>query len=372
MFERSSSPLPDDPICDFDFFDDDHGDDDHGDDDGGAASSAAESADKAGGARSTGRITDTVTLASRLITSNLRSSEDRIIDGAAESGDDAPQKDYWLVAAPGFVKEVRIERDPLLGTGGLLWPAAERLGAYLCSRLIDEARHNAGGSHFLRDKTVVELGAGTGVVGIALLQAAASVSPNDTPPLGNTGVYYATDLPHVLPLVERNFDLNLGCAHDVSDFGEASGGGGVSDGGAVSVVRSQAKTVALPWGESLPTDRHAAWIRPDVVLLADCIYLESLFEPLLSTLLALTAPRQGDAARTTTSYVPGDRQAKEDVEVEVYLCLKHRRRADRRFLKLLRRHFATAAAPDDDRLLDADTRRAFDRDNVHLWRCLRK
>jgi hypothetical protein len=59
---------------------------------------------------------------------------------------------------------------------------------------------------------------------------------------------------------------------------------------------------------------------PDIVLAADCIYLEAAFPLLVSTLVALVPP-------------PPDRAP------EVLLSYKKRRKADKRFFALLKTHF---------------------------------
>ncbi|BFZ54367.1 Protein-lysine N-methyltransferase efm6 [Savitreella phatthalungensis] len=165
-------------------------------------------------------------------------------------------------------RPITILRDPMLGTGGLLWPAAERLASYLCQ----QGRKDAS---IFKGKRVLELGAGTGLVGIALLLAGLIDQ--------TTGASYtASDLEAVLPLIQRNYEVNGVIGH----------------------------VLGLPWG-TRPKSEY------DVVLLADCVYLESLFQPLLDTLL---------------SVVPSSR-------VKCFLAIKYRRKADKRFIKMCRRHF---------------------------------
>src|SRR5258708_39352057 len=59
---------------------------------------------------------------------------------------------------------------------------------------------------------------------------------------------------------------------------------------------------------------------PDIVLAADCIYLEAAFPLLVSTLVALVPPPPGRAP-------------------EVLLSYKKRRKADKRFFALLKIYF---------------------------------
>ena len=60
--------------------------------------------------------------------------------------------------------------------------------------------------------------------------------------------------------------------------------------------------------------------RPDMILAADCVYFEPAFPLLVSTLVALVP-------------LPPERAP------EVLFCYKKRRKADKRFFALLRKHF---------------------------------
>ena len=60
--------------------------------------------------------------------------------------------------------------------------------------------------------------------------------------------------------------------------------------------------------------------RPDLILAADCVYFEPAFPLLVSTLAALVPP-------------PPERAP------EVLFCYKKRRKADKRFFALLKKHF---------------------------------
>mmetsp|Transcript_18592 Transcript_18592/g.24158 ORF Transcript_18592/g.24158 Transcript_18592/m.24158 type:complete len:254 (-) Transcript_18592:1191-1952(-) len=122
------------------------------------------------------------------------------------------------------------------GTGSSVWDAAVVLAKYL------EKSGRA------RNKNILELGAGTGFVG---LYAAA---------LGASHVVL-TDLDECLPLLQANATKNPYCANT--------------------------QVLALPWGcqslpQSIPTDL-------DLILCADCLlpYATHLFKPLRDTILAL-------------------------------------------------------------------------------------
>ena len=162
-------------------------------------------------------------------------------------------------------KDIILRREPMAGTGGLVWPAGELLARKLC-RMQEQ----------LRDKTILELGSGTGIVGL-------SVCTNMD--LGK-GTLYLTDLEKVLASMRHNVELNGSPAN--------------------------LQIRALSWGDEVSEEL----LSPDIVLMADCIYLEALFEPLIDTLLQVIGPA-----------------------TIAYLCYKKRRRADARFFKMLRKHF---------------------------------
>eukprot|EP00439_Symbiodinium_sp_Y106_P080128 s616_g18.t2 len=83
-------------------------------------------------------------------------------------------------------KPLRLEQrgatsgDFVQGTSSVIWPAASRLAEYLCDH-----------PELLRDRSVLELGAGLGLVGAAC--AAAGAKP-----------VLVTDCERALPLLERN------------------------------------------------------------------------------------------------------------------------------------------------------------------------
>jgi predicted nicotinamide N-methyase len=136
----------------------------------------------------------------------------------------------------------------------------------------------------LRGQTICELGAGGGLVGLALalaLQQSASATATETK-------IFITDLPILVPLQEQNIALN---------------------GFPTSLIQS----ISLPWGTTLPPSLP----RVDIVLAADCVYFEPAFEPLLETLRTLL---------------------KEERQI-CYFCLKKRRKADMRFVAMLKKRF---------------------------------
>lgn len=76
------------------------------------------------------------------------------------------------------------------------------------------------------------------------------------------------------------------------------------------------------WGEPIPSHVPS---KPDVLLLADCVYLEAAFQPLVDTMLDLCAP-----------------------ETEILFCYQKRRKADKRFFVMCKKKFTMEEVADDD------------------------
>lgn len=143
---------------------------------------------------------------------------------------------------------VLIRQLPSQGLSFQLWPAATTLFT-----LLD--RHRAGHptpiSSLLaapRRLRILELGSGTGLVGIA---AAALLGASVT----------VTDLPHVLPNLQFNVDANAGILE---------GGGG------------EVAVAALPWGEREYMEGIGG--EYDIIVGSDVVYHDHLYEPLIQTL----------------------------------------------------------------------------------------
>lgn len=171
--------------------------------------------------------------------------------------------------------------DPLLlkedlknGCGGQLWPAGMVLSRYLLSQHTSD----------MSGKTIVEIGAGGGLVGLAVARGCQFASP-----------IHITDQLPMFDLMQDNILLNQ--------------------------LGTKVKASILDWGEQLPTHipNH-----PDIILAADCVYFEPAFPLLLSTLKDLIGP-----------------------ETVCYFCYKRRRRADLRFIKLAKKNFDMQEIRDD-------------------------
>ncbi|KAJ7507453.1 putative methyltransferase-domain-containing protein [Mycena galericulata] len=125
---------------------------------------------------------------------------------------------------------VNLVLDASPGCGGVAWPAGEVLAHYLVKQ----------GPTALQGKNVLELGAGTGLVGLI-----AAI-------LG--GTVYLTDQAPLLNIMRDNVVINK--------------------------LSSCCIVTELNWGEPIPADIP----RPDIILAADCVYFEPAFPLLVQTL----------------------------------------------------------------------------------------
>ncbi|XP_032882459.1 protein-lysine methyltransferase METTL21D [Amblyraja radiata] len=141
---------------------------------------------------------------------------------------------------------LRLRQRAVGGVGAVVWDAALVLAKYLeraWPRLGDGSADGGGGG---ARPVVVELGAGTGLVGLM----AASLGANVT----------VTDLEELQDLLNVNINDNK------------------------HLVTGSIQAKVLKWGETitdLPSD-------PDYILVADCIYYEQSLEPLLRTIKDLS------------------------------------------------------------------------------------
>lgn len=142
-----------------------------------------------------------------------------------------------------------IEQIPLEGISHKIWPAATSLVTLLdrgnCKALSELFQVRLDNNVPYR---ILELGSGTGLVGIA---AAAILGANVT----------VTDLPHVLPNLQLEIDANAGILQ--------------INGGSVNAAE-------LSWGEY--THMEALGREYDYILASDVVYRDEMFDPLLKTL----------------------------------------------------------------------------------------
>ncbi|XP_010204881.2 protein N-lysine methyltransferase METTL21A isoform X1 [Colius striatus] len=162
---------------------------------------------------------------------------------------------------------IRLKQDwRRLGVAAVVWDAAVVLCTYLEIGGID-----------LRDQSVIELGAGTGLLGIVATLLGAHVT--------------ITDRAAALEFLESNVQANL-----------------------PSEVRPRAVVKELTWGKDLGNFPPGAF---DFILGADIVYLEETFTELLQTLEHLCSE-----------------------QTVILLSCRIRYERDHRFLKMLRGHFS--------------------------------
>ncbi|KAL0580787.1 Protein-lysine N-methyltransferase efm6 [Marasmius crinis-equi] len=126
--------------------------------------------------------------------------------------------------------------DSSPGCGGVVWPAGQILSSYLVRK----------GPAYLQGKNVLELGSGTGLVGLI----AAMLNPAHV---------WITDQVFLLDMMRQNVSKNN--------------------------LDSKCTVAELDWGTPIPT----AIARPDVILAADCVYFEPAFPLLVQTLCDLVS-----------------------------------------------------------------------------------
>ncbi|KAL1541857.1 protein N-lysine methyltransferase METTL21A-like [Salvia divinorum] len=147
---------------------------------------------------------------------------------------------------------ILIRQLPSQGLSFQLWPAAAALVSLLDRQALPRLLLPADN----RPLNILELGSGTGLVGIA---AAALLGAAVT----------ATDLPHVLPNLQHNVDANAAAL--------APRGGRV-------------RVAALSWGDAAQMESVGGDF--DVVLGSDVVYHDHLYEPLLQTMRFLLLGRE--------------------------------------------------------------------------------
>lgn len=169
---------------------------------------------------------------------------------------------------------LKLHEDLKNGCGGQLWPAGMVLSNYMLKK------HRSD----LVNKTILELGAGGGLVGLAV-----AIGCNTTTTL------HVTDQEPMFELMKQNIALN----------------------GLESCVEAS----IYDWGTPTPSQLP---IHPDIILAADCVYFEPAFPLLQQTLKDLIGKN-----------------------TVCYFCFKRRRRADLTFTKTARKLFEVEVVDDD-------------------------
>ncbi|PQE23952.1 hypothetical protein CJF32_00006786 [Rutstroemia sp. NJR-2017a WRK4] len=174
---------------------------------------------------------------------------------------------------------LKLHEDLSKGCGGQLWPAGMVLAQHMLRYHKD----------MLKDARILELGAGGGLVGLAV-----AFSGDLHHPL------LLTDMDAMFELMKKNITLNELDSHVVP--------------------------LILNWGEPLPEE--VVNVKPNVILAADCVYFEPAFPLLLQTLGELLELCQ---------------------DAVIYFCFKKRRRADMHFMKNAKKKFVVEEIEDQGR-----------------------
>ncbi|KAL7901671.1 putative methyltransferase domain-containing protein [Trichoderma sp. SZMC 28014] len=178
-----------------------------------------------------------------------------------------------------LAQSIKLHEDVRTGCGGQTWPAGMVLGKHMLRY------HRAR----LETARILELGAGGGLVGLAVAAGCELQAP-----------LILTDQDVMLELMKHNIQLNE--------------------------LEGKATASILDWGETLPEAVVAH--KPDVILAAECVYFEPAFPLLMQTLKDLFE-LNSDAV--------------------VYFCFKKRRRADMQFVKAAKKAFVVEEIFDEDR-----------------------
>ncbi|KAH7100606.1 putative methyltransferase-domain-containing protein, partial [Auriculariales sp. MPI-PUGE-AT-0066] len=141
------------------------------------------------------------------------------------------------LAFPPLAQPIKLWVDASPGCGGIAWPAGQVLSQYLVNTRSDT----------LCGKRILELGSGTGLVGLVAGMLGAQVT--------------VTDQAQLLALMHKNVALNA--------------------------LEENVAVAELDWANPIP---HAM-LDPDIVLAADCVYFEPAFPLLVSTLKNLATQR---------------------------------------------------------------------------------
>ncbi|CAI4050558.1 hypothetical protein N7582_004945 [Saccharomyces uvarum] len=175
------------------------------------------------------------------------------------------------------------------GCGGKVWIAGELLCEYILEKsddhLLSETVHEK--RPFMK---VLELGSGTGLVGLCVGLLEKNKFHDNTK-------VYVTDIDRLVPLMERNIELDK--------------------------VQYEVLARELWWGEPLsgdfsPQEGDLQVNNVDLVLAADCVYLEKAFPLLEKTLLDLTNCISPPV---------------------ILMAYKKRRKADKQFFNKIKRNF---------------------------------
>ncbi|KAI8924284.1 putative methyltransferase-domain-containing protein [Entophlyctis helioformis] len=244
--------------------------------------------------------------------------------GAVQQQQQQQQQQYRIL---------EISEDTKGGCGGKAWDAALVMTDYISHRML------SGTFPFRR---ILEVGSGTGMVGLVAAMDP-TPSPSAAPAQNGNAASLAlpdrhitiTDLAFLVPLMEANAQLNLQ-PHELQR---------------VSVA-------ACSWG--MPLLPEVAQNMPfDLILVSDCVYMESLFDPLIQTLIDLTAP-SGSPSPT--------QQPQPQPQPQIWFASQWRWKHEKRFWKKLAKTKLFAI----EDILDDPERAAYLAKSFYMKRVTRK
>ncbi|CDK29444.1 unnamed protein product [Kuraishia capsulata CBS 1993] len=207
-----------------------------------------------------------------------------------------------------------------VGCGGVLWISGHLLALYLLQKwnfILEDLRKNHGVAQVHK---VVEIGSGTGVVGIAL--GAATVDHKDQYP--EDFKVYISDIDELVPIMQKSISLNK--------------------------LDEVVEAISLPWGEPLPQSCSS---KVDLILAADCVYNEKAFDILEQTLV--------DLSNGTKINEDGSKR-----DTVIYMASRKRRKADLKFFRKCKKSFHM------QEIVHYEGYEFFRLQNVHLWKMVLK
>ncbi|AJT02485.1 hypothetical protein H749_YJM195N00305 [Saccharomyces cerevisiae YJM195] len=202
------------------------------------------------------------------------------------------------------------------GCGGKVWIAGELLCEYILEKSVNHLLSKTvnGTKQF---KKVLELGSGTGLVGLCVGLLEKNTFHDGTK-------VYVTDIDKLIPLLKRNIELDE--------------------------VQYEVLARELWWGEPLsadfsPQEGAMQANNVDLVLAADCVYLEEAFPLLEKTLLDLTHCINPPV---------------------ILMAYKKRRKADKHFFNKIKRNFDVLEITDFSKF------EHYLKERTHLFQLIRK